>query len=459
MLILSFGLLALALSPSGLLAAGIGEQCSSDSNCPFGSPCLQSIANKYCSAAGMLCGWSGTSGYQLNQKETSQQGKAYVCTIGGFKLDLGEKCSNSETCASGACVTAISNKYCSNFGATCGWPSTSGQMLGTEKQYDGKTYVCTPSGFELAAGSPTQAAIDQIFAAVSSFTHAVMSQLDTMKSQAQQAASQTAEYWGSCPSQSAQTKYEQVKSNRGDVNAAHQDAVAMRNQALAARTNCKSTFSNSPLCDATYNDLALHGAITALESARSVLDQALNAMKSLQCVSGCSQTATLQVPVPTIQDQGEWSLTAPGWVRGEVCTGFDLGSFDINTSAFATGNLSQLFQTQAPGCTRTERFALCTDWDLEALLETLQRRQRVSPEVDQITVDLPNRPLSVDTARGLRAGWHRVRQRRRPALLGCLRQLQQRRDAGLSAAALRVGSDHDATADPGRHSRTGEVGR
>ena len=403
-LVRRFGRLALVYSIFALAAAGahaqLGDQCSTaGAPCNNGAGvCLQAVGNKYCSSIGKICGWPGTGGYSLGAEKTSSSGKDYVCTAGGFKLQNGENC-NSGTCASGTCLTAISNKYCSNTGMTCGWNNTNGYLPGATKQYNGETYVCTLTGFEKQAPAPTQAAVDALFEGFASLTSTVLSQLNSWTSQAQTDAGRAASYWGGCPSPAAQDAYDQIEAHRDATNAALQDALAMKAQAESARSSCKSSFGNSPMCDATYNTLAIHGQITTLQTAKGALDTALNAMRNLQCVNGCSQSASLPVPYPDLQPSQTkgGSTRTTGWRRGEVCTRMDLGSLGVNPSAFASGNLQQVVEAEMPSCARTERFAICTQWDLPRLQIELERMRLVPPNVGQISVDVPSRQVSVVT--------------------------------------------------------------
>ena len=48
-----------------------------------------------------------------------------------------------------------------------------------------------------------------------------------------------------------------------------------------------------------------------------------------------------------------------------------------------------------PTCTRSERFSICTNWDLPRLQAELERLELIPPNVGQITVDVPTRQVSV----------------------------------------------------------------
>lgn len=152
-----------ALATPGAFAADLGDQCKTGFNvspqylCPAGTVCLKAIGKMYCSAAGKVCGWSGTSGYNLGQKKT-YQGKSYECTPSGFqrsKAQLGDECRTGMNvprqylCENGrVCLQAIDKKYCSQPGKVCGWSGTSGYNLGQTRTHQGKTYDCTPTGFQ-----------------------------------------------------------------------------------------------------------------------------------------------------------------------------------------------------------------------------------------------------------------------------------------------------------------------
>lgn len=90
MLRLILSLLIAVLSAGEAAAAGVGDQCKLGMNvaaqylCPFGTLCLQSIGNKYCSHVDRQCGWRNTSGYYLGNTKT-YNGDGYVCTPTGFQ--------------------------------------------------------------------------------------------------------------------------------------------------------------------------------------------------------------------------------------------------------------------------------------------------------------------------------------------------------------------------------------
>jgi hypothetical protein len=245
--------------------------------------------------------------------------------------------------------------------------------------------------------SPTQQAVNAFFSAVSSFADPILNQLGGWKSQAQQAAAKGVEDWGSCPSPGAQTTYNQIETRRDQIQQSINAANAMKQQAEEALAACKSSFNNSPMCTTAYNTLALHAAITSLEGAKSTLNAALNTLKSLKCPQGCQQAASVNVPTPALQSQGAWSLTNPGWVDVDVCTRVDLGSLGVDTAALASGQLNQLIEAEPPSCSRSERFSICTNWDLAKLLALLQRLELVPPEVGSIEVDVPTREVRVFT--------------------------------------------------------------
>lgn len=253
--------------------------------------------------------------------------------------------------------------------------------------------VCLESS--TTSQTPTQQAVNAFFSSVASFTDPILGQLNSWKTQAQQAAAKGVEDWGSCPSPGAQTTYNQIESRRDQIQQSINAANAMKDQAEDALAACKASFNNSPMCTTAYNTLALHAAITSLEGAKSGLDAALNALKNLKCPKGCQQSASVSVPTPSLQGQGTWSLTNPGWVSVEACTQVDLGSIGVDTGALGSGNLSQLIEAEAPSCSRTERLSICTNWDLAKLLALLKRLELVPPDAGAITVDVPTQKISV----------------------------------------------------------------
>lgn len=173
-------LLILALtvfSAGGATAAGMGDRCKTGSNvastylCPIGTLCLQSIEHKYCARADKQCGRKNAIGMNLGQT-MSHEGDEYVCTPTGFEkvasgaepppppagASVGEECqvgpdvAAEHLCPVGTlCLQAIDRMYCSHATRQCGWPGTPGYQLGQTKAREGVDYVCTPTGFEVAA--------------------------------------------------------------------------------------------------------------------------------------------------------------------------------------------------------------------------------------------------------------------------------------------------------------------
>lgn len=184
--------LLVAISLAGnVSAADLGEKCKLGVNvdaqflCPFGNLCLQSIGNRYCSAADKQCGWKDTNGYYLGSKKT-YDGEEYVCTPTGFKksstdssggngstlpptpqASVGDECKVGSNigaqflCPTGSlCLQAIDKKYCSHADRQCGWPGETGYLVGQTKPYQGSQYVCTPVGFQkLPSGDQPSAVI------------------------------------------------------------------------------------------------------------------------------------------------------------------------------------------------------------------------------------------------------------------------------------------------------------
>ena len=157
----------IAISAAGAGAAGMGEECKVGSGvapeflCPPATACLKAIGKMYCSNLGKNCGWPGRSGYNIGANK-SYNGKDYECTLSGFKLDVGEKCTSASKCASGSCLMAINNSYCSNLGMVCGWPDTGGYIIGATRQHNGNQVTCTTSGFEHVQPTPTPVPLPQI---------------------------------------------------------------------------------------------------------------------------------------------------------------------------------------------------------------------------------------------------------------------------------------------------------
>lgn len=102
-------------------AAGVGDPCELGMNvptsklCPFGTTCLKSISNYYCSNAINVCGWSGTSGYSLGAQKTYQN-NWYECFLGGFQKVLadGASCTSNSQCKNHLCSGSPGNMVCGN---------------------------------------------------------------------------------------------------------------------------------------------------------------------------------------------------------------------------------------------------------------------------------------------------------------------------------------------------------
>ncbi len=400
----ALALLLLGAAEAPIHASSTGQQCEVPTTnpalmCGSGTACRPAIKNSYCALQNKTCGWSGTQGFNTGDIQ-AWQGRDYVCTGIGFRLARGERCQLGSSAASDQCVLgdackkAISNRYCSASTMVCGWPGEPGTALGAKRQYNGKQYVCTVSGFKEDT-APTQTAVDAFFQGLNDVNQTLIGQLGTWKTQAQQAATKTAAAWGGCPSSGAQSAYDQIENRRDGVQGVLDDAYAMKTQAEAAHSNCKATFAGSPMCDTTYNTLDLHATIATFETAKQVLNAALTTLGSLECVGGCQQTASVPVPFPELQSQGKWPLSGRGWVRGEVCTELDLGRVGFDTGALASGNLAQLIQAELPRCGRRERFAICTRIDEAKLLEQLQRAGQVPAAVRELQIEIPDNTWNV----------------------------------------------------------------
>lgn len=251
-----------------------------------------------------------------------------------------------------------------------------------------------------ASATPVEQLVEAAYQMIVNQTVAHLDQLSSWASNAQQWAARTASDWGSCPSNGAQSSYNQLKTWHGNVTTSLQQANQIRTQAETARANCNSTTNNHALCNSTYNTLPVHGWITTLTATRNSLDQAMNAMKALQCPTGCGQTAKLPVPTATVNFRGQYSLVNPGMLNLDVCTNLDLGSIGFNPAALSTGNLAQVIQSQPPRCTATTKLQVCTDWDLSGLLTLLQRMRLVPPGVGEIQLQVPDRSITVPTGAG-----------------------------------------------------------
>lgn len=260
-----------------------------------------------------------------------------------------------------------------------------------------QTIECHVAG---TSATPIEQVVANFFQAVVNQTVAHLNQLSNWGSNAQQWASRTASDWGSCPSNGAQSSYNQLKTWHGNVSSSLQQANQIRTDAETARANCNATTNNHALCNSTYNTLPVHGWIASLTATRNTLDQSMNAMRALQCPTGCGQTAQLAVPTPTVSFRGQYNLANPGMLNLDVCTNLDLGSIGFNPATLSTGNLAQVIQSQPPRCTATTNLQVCTDWDLNGLLALLQRMRLVPPRVGEIQLEIPDRTVTVPSAVG-----------------------------------------------------------
>lgn len=208
-------------------------------------------------------------------------------------------------------------------------------------------------------------------------------------------AKKTATDWGSCPSSGAQAAYNQAKGFRSQIDSLLTQAQGIKAEADTALATCLASTGNSPLCGATHSNLAVHGWIATLNTARATVISGMQTMAALKCPSGCAQQALLPVPYPDIKPGGAHRLTAPGMLNLEVCTNLDLGSIGFNPSAVASGNLPGIVKATAPSCTSTTKIPLCTDWDLDALLVELKRLNLVPPNLSAINLEIPIKKYTV----------------------------------------------------------------
>lgn len=248
-----------------------------------------------------------------------------------------------------------------------------------------------------ASPTPVQQLVDAAFQSVQNTTVPHLNQLNSWRSSVQQWAQKTASDWGSCPSNGAQTSYNQAKTWRNQVNSSLQQAEQIRAEAGSARNACLASTNNNALCGSTYNTLPVHVWISSLTSARNSLTAAINTMAALQCPSGCARTARVTVPTVKIQPGGAYRLSNPGWLDLPVCTKLSLGSVGFNPSAVSSGNLGRIVQAQPPACTSTANLRVCTNVDVRVLLPTLQRLSLVPPNVGAIQLDVPTRNVTAIT--------------------------------------------------------------
>ncbi len=243
-----------------------------------------------------------------------------------------------------------------------------------------------------------QQIINQAFQAVSGTVIQFANNVNTWKTQAQQAANKTASDFTSCPSPAAQTLYNDLKDKQSKLQTIINQATAADQQALIARGNCFASVPNTPAfkaaCSAAYNNLPFLGIKSSAQAAKTAVDNALNVLKALKCISGCSKNARAVFPTVGVQPgkpQPGPSIT--------VCTQWKAGQFSYNLDA-GNGELDAGVHAKLPSCAKTQTYPLTgCDWQVSVLLPELKRLRLVPPDVQvrDVTITIPNTTVSVLT--------------------------------------------------------------
>jgi len=247
-----------------------------------------------------------------------------------------------------------------------------------------------------------QAAVELAFAAykaLASTAEPLVDDFNTWREDAQQGAAQGFEDFAGCPSNAAQSVYNELSSKKADAEAALITAEDIKDQAELAHQSCKETTpaSYGHLCDTTYNTLSIHATIGVIEATIASLDSALVVLAALECPAGCDQSVVVTAPLIDVRPGRPVRTRIPGRVDMDVCTQLDLGSFGYDVGEATRGNVFRAAEFEAPSCGRTERISFCSNYDVEAVLPALQRLRIVPPSVEpgQLTIDVPTRTVSV----------------------------------------------------------------
>lgn len=249
----------------------------------------------------------------------------------------------------------------------------------------------TPARETTAQGIPpaVQQLINQAFQAVSQVVIQNAEKINQWKNEALAAAQKTVKDFTGCPSNAAQTLYNDLKNKRASLQQIISAANAADQQAQAARQTCRNSVPNNATfktaCDLAYNNLPFAGIKASAQAALSAVNTAIYVLKNLKCISGCNKTATLVFPTVSIQS-GE-----PQTVDIKVCTQWEPGEFIFNSDA-GNGELSAFVLAKLPKCKATSTFQLAgCEWKLDVLLDNLKRIRVIPPDVElsQVKLDVP----------------------------------------------------------------------
>lgn len=222
-------------------------------------------------------------------------------------------------------------------------------------------------------------------------------QIDGWRRDATAAAAKRASDFAGCPSNDAQALYDRLRTEREAAQRTRDAAAGAERDAVTARDRCLATPGMpAASCHAAYNTLPFAGQRVAAQAAVDELNRALEALKGMRCVAGCSRQLALNVPEAQV-GQGE-----PIAASGEVCTAWDPGHFTARAGV-AGGELSAELRARLPRCRQTQRLALevCTAWDVAAALPQLKQLRIVPPSLDpgQVSISVPT--VSVSVVNGL----------------------------------------------------------
>ncbi len=241
-----------------------------------------------------------------------------------------------------------------------------------------------------------QQMINQAFQTVSGIVIKNAEKINQWKNDAIAAGKKTVEDFTGCPSNAAQTLYNDLKNKRAWLNQVIADATAADQQAQQARATCKNTVPNNTAfkaaCDAAYNNLPFVGIKTSAQSALAAVNAAITTLKGLKCVSGCDKTVSLVFPIISAQP----GLTQPG-PDITVCTEWEPGQFSFNSNT-GNGELSASVNAKLPKCKKTQTFPISTcEWNLNGILTNLKLLKIVPPEINlgEVSLDIPKTTVQV----------------------------------------------------------------
>ncbi|MBS1796901.1 MAG: hypothetical protein JSS81_23950 [Acidobacteria bacterium] len=257
------------------------------------------------------------------------------------------------------------------------------------------------SGLQISA----QPDVGQFFNNLKNRIIANADKLAGWKNDAESALRKTVRDFTDCPSPAAQNLYDDLKRKLEKAQETERLANEADRQAVEARENCKRTTRLNNQCDASYNSLSFRATAGAARATAESLQKAINALKAMKCPAGCDKTGRIVYPI--IQSPiGMEIVKVPAPPLGPVpvpmvteityCSVWRRGEFWLNWDS-GNGQFDADFHLRTPKCEKTDKIAVCTEWDLNLLLPRLKKLNIVPPDVSpfDFKVEVPNKNISV----------------------------------------------------------------